>query len=307
MSHLSNTKSRQAIPFSLAIPASFTSGTQSGQLTSLDGYTVRVALSPNMTLPQDSEAHLIQAAIPYTQPNIGLAADAIPGFTAGNDRISINWNAGGRTDYIFPTGLYGVADLALALNQIAATAGWISAAATSPLFILTGITATQKILITVDPSVLAGGAFPAGGVVIDFLNPSVAALNNSIGPMMGWPTSGGGATLTIAGAGTAPVSFLAPNVANLAIFSAYALWASCVTDSYNQGLTGKLLAVFPLGAFSPNSIMSIQPALEYPVPVASGTYSTMDFYFTDQSMNRLLLSNFQAPVEFSFLIAPLPR
>ena len=301
---------RRPIPFSLAIPSGFTTGTQSGQLTAIDGYTCRVSLSPNLTLQPNSEAHLIQAAIPYTQPNIGPAAAGIPGYSSGNNRISITWNGGARTDYYMggsssSSGLYGVNDVAQALNQIAATAGWIASAATSPLFILTGVAATQKVIMTLDPSVLTGGTFPAGGVVIDFLNPSVAALNDSIGPILGWPTSGGSASLSIAGGGAAAVSFLAPNVANFALYTAYALYASFVTESYNQGLTGKLLAVFPLGAASPNTVMSTQATLEYPVPVAPSVYSTIDFYFTDQSGNRLLLSNFQSPIEFSFVIDAL--
>jgi len=295
------------IPFTLSIPAGFTAGTQSGNLTAVDGYTCRVSLSPNFDLSKSTEVHLIQASIPYTQPNIGPSAASIPGFSAGNNRISITWNGGARTDYFMggssaSSGLYGVDDLATALNQIAATAGWVSSSATSPLFILTGIASTQKIVMTVNPSVLTGGAFPAGGVVIDFLNPGVGGLNDSIGPMMGWPTSGGGATLSIAGSGTSAVSFNAPDAANLAIYTAYGLYGSFATDSYNQGLTGKLVSVFPLGTFSPNSIMSFQPPQPFPIPVAKSVYSQIDFYFTDQSGQRLLLNNFQAPIQFSLMI-----
>jgi hypothetical protein len=292
----------QPIPFALSIPAGFTSGSQSGQLTAVDGFTVRAQLSPNMQLPPDSEAHLIQASIAYTQPNIGPASANIPGFPAGDDRISINFNGGGRTDYFFPQGLYSVDDIATQLNIIANTAGW-STNPTIPLFIVQGVAATQTVILTVNPAALSGGVFPAGGIVIDFLNPGVNTLNDSIGPILGWPTSGGGATLSIPGGGSTPVSFAAPNVANFAFTSAYALFCSFVTDSYQNGLTGKLLAVFPLGNFLPNSVMAFQPSLKYPVPTAAGVYSSVDFFFTDQSGNRLLLTNFQAPTQFTLLIA----
>jgi len=295
-------KPPQPIPFTLAIPAGFTSGMVSGAVQAIDGYTARVSLSPSLTLPSDSEAHLIQASIAYTQPNLGTAASGIPGFPSGNNRISINFNGGGRTDYFFPQGLYSVADIATQLNIIANNAGWI-ASPTDSLFIVQGVVATQKIILTVNPAPLAGGVFPAGGIVIDFLNPSVGALNDSIGPVLGWPTSGPGATLTIPGGGAAAIAFSAPNVANFAFTSAYALFCSFVTDSYQNGLTGKLLTVFPLGTFAPNTVMSFTPPLKYPVPVASGVYSTVDFFFTDQSGNRLLLANFQAPTQFSILIA----
>ncbi len=298
---------RKGIPFTLAIPAGFTSGTQSGNLTAVDGYTCRVSLSPNMDLQKSETVTLIQAAIAYTQPNIGPSAAAIPGFASGNNRISITWDGGARTDYFMggsssSSGLYGLSDVQLALNQIAASQNWIAAASTSPLFILTGIAATQTVILSVNPAVLTGGAFPASGVVIDFLNPGVGALNDSIGPLLGWPTSGGGATLTIPGGGTTSVSFTAPQTADMAIYTAYALWASIASNSYNQGLTGKLLAVFPLGAYSPNTIMAINPPLAFPVPCVKSQFSSIDFYFTDQSGQRLLLSNFQAPTEFSLMI-----
>ena len=290
------------IPFTLAIPAGFTTGTQVQNLTAVDKYTCQVSLSPRMDLSLSREAHLIQASIPYSQPNIGGASSGVPGFVAGNNRISITWNGGARTDYLFPQGLYGVSDLESQLNQFAATAGWISSAAVSQLFFLTGIPSTQTILLTVDPAVLTGGAFPASGVVIDFLNPGVGALADSIGPVMGWPTTGAAATLTIAGAGTTPVSFLGPNTANLALYTAYALYCSFLLNSYQQGNIGQLLAVFPLGAFKPNSVMSFQPPQVFPIPVAKGVYSVVNFWFTDQLGNRLILNNFQASMEFSFLI-----
>lgn len=299
---VSSQKVPSPVPFSLAIPAAFTSGMTDGLVTAIDGFTARVQLSPALFLSENSSAYLIQASIAYSQPNIGPAAGGIPGFVNGNNRISINFNGGGRTDYLFPQGLYSVEDVQTELNLLAAAAGWL-ATPSSQLFFVQGIPATQTVIITVQPAALAGGVFPPGGIVIDFLNPSVGGLNNSIGPILGWPTSGAGATLTIPGGGGTAVAFAAPNIANFALTSAYALFASFVTDSYQNGVTGKLLAVFPLGSFQPNSVMSFQPPLKFPVPCAGSVYSSIDFYFTDQSGNRLLLVNFQAPTQFSILIA----
>jgi hypothetical protein len=293
----------QPIPFSFAIPSEFTPGMVSGNVTCADAYTARIALSPSLQLSDKMEGHLTQGSIAYTQPNIGSPGQ-VPGFPSGDDRISIAWNGGARTDYLLPEGLYGFADVATQLNLIAAANGWITNP-TANLFTLLGVTATQSVILQVNPMVLAGGVFPAGGVVIDFLNPGALGQNDSIGPILGWPTSGAGATLTIAGGGSAIVSFSAPNTANFAITSAYAVYISFLKDSYSNGLTGKLLYVFPLGSGVPNSVLSFQPSLAYAVPVSSGTYSTADVWFTDQSGNRLPLVNFQAPTVISMMIATL--
>lgn len=295
-------KPPQPIPFSVTIPAGFVAGAQNGQVMAIDGYTARIKLSPNLPLPADSEAHLIQASIAYTQPNIGPAASRIPGYLSGNNRISIAFGGGPRTDYFLPQGLYSVNDVATQLNIIANNAGWI-ASPSSPLFTLQGVAATQKVILTVNPAPLTGGVFPAGGIVIDFLNPGVGGLSDSIGPVLGWPTAGGAATITAPGGSAAAISFSAPNVSDFAFTSAYGLYCSFVKDSYQSGLTGKLLAVFPLGSFAPNTVMSFQPSLKYPVPIASGMYSEVDFTLTDQNGVRLLLANFQAPTQFSILIA----
>jgi len=300
--HSAPEKLQSPVPFALAIPAGFAAGMTDGQVTTVDGFTARVQLSPPLFLSENSSAYLIQASIAYSQPNVGPAASVIPGFISGNNRISIDFNAGGRTDYFFPQGLYSVEDIETQLNLIASNAGWL-VNPMAQLFAVTGIPSTQTVILTVNPAALTGGVFPAGGIVIDFLNPSVAAINNSIGPILGWPTLGAGAVLTIPGGGATAVAFSAPNTANFALTSAYALFASFVTDSYQNGLTGKLLSVFPLGSFQPNSVMTFMPSLKYPVPTASSVYSAIDFYFTDQSGNRLLLTNFQAPTQFSILIA----
>lgn len=290
------------IPFSIAIPGSFTTGTTAGNVTAIDAYTARITLSPPLQLASSMEAHVVTAALSYTQPNMGAAADIVPGFPAGDNRISITWNGGARTDYLLAKGLYGYPDVAQALNLIAFNAGWITSLS-PPLFTLVGVSATQKVILSVNPAGLSGGVFPAGGVVIDFLNPGALALNDSMGPILGFPTSGGGATLTIAGGGSATVTFPAPNVANFAIYSAYILYLSCVRDGYLNGLSGKILYSFPLGDFAPNSVVAYQPPLILPVPVVSGTYSQVDIYFTDQSGNRLSLANFQAPTSLSIMMA----
>jgi len=291
----------EPIPFSFSIPAEFTPGMVAGAVTCVDPYTARIALSPPLQLSDKMEAHLTQGSIAYTQPNIG-GINVVPGFPAGDNRISITWDGGPRTDYLLPEGLYGFADVAVQLNLIAAANGWT----TSPianLFTLLGVTATQSVIMQINPSVLAGGVFPPAGVIIDFLNPGALGNNDSIGPILGWPTAGPGATLTIPGGGSTIVSFSAPNTANFALTSAYAIYLSFLKDSYTNGLTGKLLFVFPLGGGVPNNVISFQPSLAYTVPVAAGTYSATDVWFTDQSGNRLVLENFQAPTVISLMMA----
>jgi hypothetical protein len=288
------------IKLDLSFPGNFVPGSSSGGVTASDAYTITVTMSPPLQLPPECELHLLSASISYSFPNLGVTADGIPNYPAGNSRVSINFNAGGRTDFVAPTGLYAYQDVASWLNQVAVAQGWISSTAT-PLFAFTGIAATQKLILTVNPAGLAGGAFPAGGIVIDFLNPSVAALNNSIGPVLGWPTSGGGATLTIA-AGTAPVQFFAPNVADFAFVSAYVAYLSCLRDGSFNGGSGKVLYVFPLGAGRPNTVVAYQPPLAAATPVVSGSYSQLSLYFTDQAGNRLKTAFFQAPTQLSMII-----
>lgn len=292
------------VPFTFSIPAGFTPGQSAGGVSCVDAFTARISLSPPLKLDRDMEGHLTSGSVAYTQPNIGAANAPIPGFPAGDNRISIAWNGGPRTDYLLPQGLYGFNDIATQLNIIAAAAGWTSSA-TAPLFSILGIQSTQKILLTVNPAAITGGVFPAGGVVIDFLNPGALALNDSIGPILGFPTSGGGATLTIAGGSALAVTFAAPNVSNFAFTSAYALYMSFLRDSYVNGLTGKLLYVFQLGTADPNSVLTVLPPLKFSVPLATGAYSTVDVWFTDQSGNRLSLANFQSPAAISMMLAKI--
>lgn len=294
----------EPIRFAVTIPSGFAVGNVSGNLECVSRNVVRMQLAPPLSIPQGMEAHLLNASIPFTQPNVGAAADLIPGYTAGNDRVSITWNGGARTDYVAPSGLYGFQDIGLWMNQSAVDAGWINSVSDS-LFTFYGIQATQKVILVVDPSGLSGGAFPAGGVVIDFLNPGALALNDSMGPLLGWPTTGGGATLTIAGAGTAAESFAAPNVANFAIYSAYLISFSFLTNSYLNGQTGQYLDSFNVGEFQPNSLMTFQPPQKSGPTMAPGLYSQLTIAVTDQSGSPLAWSEFQAPVAISMMLEPI--
>lgn len=292
---------QETVPLTFSIPAGFSSGQVSGNVQCITPYSARFTFGNPLHVTDGTLATFVNATIPYTQPNIGPTSSSIPGFASGDNRISINWNGGGRTDYLLPAGLYGFDDVAEALNLIAYNAGWVASPITQ-LFIMQGISATQKVIMSLNPSVLSGSAFPAGGVVIDFLNPGVLGLNDSVGPILGWPTSGGGATLTIAGSGTTTVSFVAPNVANFALTSSYNLYVSFLKESYINGVPGPLLTTFPLGSQSPNSVASYQASLAYNVPVSKSDYAAVDVYLTDQSGNSLLLSNFQAPIQFSMYL-----
>jgi hypothetical protein len=296
------TRIADPVPFSFSIPAGFTPGQTQGNVACVDAFTARIALAPPLQIPRDMEAHLTTGSVAYTQPNIGTSAAPIPGYPAGDDRISISWNGGGITDYLLPQGLYGFNDIATQLNLLAATNGW-STGASAVLFTLIGIQSTQKILLSLNPAAIAGGTFPAGGVVINFTNPGVLGLNDSIGPILGFPTSGAGATLSVPGGGATVVTFAAPNVSNFAFTSAYALYLSFLRDSYVNGLTGKLLHVFQLGTAQPNSVLTVLPPLKFTVPIAAGSYSSVDVYFTDQSGNRLSLANFQSPASIGLMMA----
>lgn len=288
----------------LSIPTpNFTS--PAGNLIPLNSTTFRLAMFPPLEVPEGYEVSLLKATIPYTQPNVGAAADNITGFPNGDNRISINFAGGGRADFIFSLGLYGVSDIQSALNTFAQNAGWIASGVSTPMFTVTPIQATQQLALTVSPVPLAGGVFPAGGIVIDFLNPSVAALNNSIGPLLGWPTSGGGATLTIAAGGSAPVTFLAPNTANMAIYSDYFLFMSILADGYSNGATSSILDVISLGAATPNQLIQFEAKIPFPSKVRKGAYSAIDFFFTAQDGTKLALANFGAPISLSILFTPI--
>jgi hypothetical protein len=297
------------IPFAFSIPARFTPGQVSGGVFCLDATTARVRLSPPLSLDHYREAHLLQGSLPYSQPNIGSSTDNIPGFPLGNNRISITWpgvNGGLRTDYIIPTGLYGVMDLQLAINYFPFMPMGITSDFRKQLFVLDPISATQQVAFFVDKTQLIAGVIPPGAVV-DFLNPGANGLNDSVGPILGFLTTAG---ISPAG-GSLPFpnppndGYLAPDPANFAIYSAYVLYCSLCRESYNQGATGQLLFVFNLGGQAPQSVITFNPTLTPIVPVSAGTFSSIDFWFTDDQGNRLSLVNFDASVNINMIIAKM--
>lgn len=294
-------RSSAPILFYFSIPSDFTQGQTDGGLTCTDPFTARLALSPPMAFSRDMELHIVNASIPYSFPNMAPAG-IVPGFSAGNNRISISWNGGSRTDYLVPTGLYSVGGLQDALNSIAVTAGWIPAIS-SPLFLLTGIEATQTVSFEVTPQFLSGGVWPAGATSFDFLNPGALSLNDSMGPIVGFPTTGGGATITVTSNTTTPVTTQAPNEADFALTSAYLLYLSFCANSYNNGVTGQLAYSFSLGAARPNSVFREQPPLKTSAALVASTFSSVDIWFTDQNGVKLPLVYFSSPIAVTAMIA----
>jgi hypothetical protein len=191
------------------------------------------------------------------------------------------------------------------LNQIATSKGWI--VNNTPLFILTGINATQKVIFTLDPAALAPpgvGVVPAGGIDISFANPSPQfGTNDSIGPLLGFPTSGVDSVLNFAPGATSPISYTGTSAANFAVQSSYNLYVSLVNSSYQNGATGQLLYSFPIVAFQANSAIGYQPTLRYPVSASSGSFSNIEVWLTDQAGNRLSWKYFQLPFQFNAIIA----
>lgn len=291
--------SPEPIPLSLSIPGNYSVTTQGGPVL-LSPSIARFQISPPIVVPRDCSCSLIAASFTFSQPNIAPRG-VVPGIINGNNRISIAWNGGALTDYTLPLGLYSLADVQLALNQIAVAQGWMVGA--TELFILTGIAATQKAILSLNPAALTGGVFPAGGVQISFVNPGVLGFNDSIGPVLGFPTAGLGSVINIPGGGAAIVSTPAPNVANFANISSYNLYISILKNSYLNGSTGQLLYSFPIGAYTPNSVVSYQPTLRFPVQCDSNSYSTIDVWTTDQAGNPLPWVYYQSPFSFSCLIS----
>ncbi len=292
----------QSMTFS--IPSQFQVGQTSGNITCIDPFTARFQLNPPLNVSDHSVIELHQASFPYTQPNIASLADAVPNISTGNNRISINYGGAGWVDYPISTGLYTFSDIEFALNQIAFNAGWI----TSPtgLFVLQGIIATQQIIFTINPSVLVGGIFPVGNFAVSFANPSLeppGTAMNSMGPVLGFPTSGAGSLITGVAGSSSVVTTIAPNISNFANVSGYLLYVSIVNSSYLNGSSTKLLYAFPLGNSEPNSVIAYQASLRLPVSCNNSTFSFIDVYTTDQSGNRLPLKFYQAPFEFSVLIS----
>jgi hypothetical protein len=292
------------IPLSLSVPAGYSQTTKPGIIL-INPSTVTFQLSPPLVIPKDSNCSLISASFCFSQPNIAGLNDGVFNIMNGNNRISIGFG-GPLVDYYVPLGLYSVADLQLALNQIARdpAQGWV----TTPvdLFILTGISATQKIVFTLNPAALNGGVFPVGDLVISFQNPGVMGNNDSMGGLLGFTPTLSGPTIT--GPGTPPdnnkiVSQLAPDVSNFANISAYNLYLSFLTGSYQNNTVGQLLYSFPIGPYSPNSIISVEPKQRFPVQCNSSAYSTVNVWTTDQEGNPLPWKYYQSPFSFSCLIS----
>lgn len=315
-SSTSGIKNRAApIPISFAVPEGYAvTGPGPNDPILLDPFTVQFKLQPPLVIPENCSCGLTQASFAYSQPNI-VGPAVIESAPTGNNRITMNFGLG-PVDIVLDEGLYTFTDVESALNVWVRTHSGTGAVAppatalvTGPtdLFILTGIVATQKIVFSLNPAALAGGVFPAPnppGITVNFANPSiVTGLNNSIGQVLGYPTTGAGATFNTGTNTTQVYSNYAPNAAGFSNTSAYTLYMSIVTNSYQNGNTGQLLYSFPLGNFVPNSVASFQPTLRYPVPLISGTFSGVNFYTADQSGNRLPWSRYQAPFQFSALIS----
>ncbi len=315
-SSTSGIKNRAApIPISFAIPENYSAtGVNPGDPILLDPFTVRFRIQPPLILPDNCSCALAQASFAYSQPNIAGPAvlESIPN---GNNRITIDFGLG-PVDIVFDEGLYTSTDVEAAFNIWVRTHDGTGAIAppaialvtgAADLFILTGIASTQKIVFSLNPMALAGGVFPAPnppGITVDFTNPSVVSgMSNSIGPIIGYPTTGAGATFNTGTNTTEIYSNYAPNVAGFSDTSAYALYMSIITSSYQNGSTGQLLYSFPLGNFDPNNVASFQPTLRYPVPLISGAFSSIDVWTADQSGQRLPWSRYQAPFQFSAIIS----
>lgn len=264
-----------------------------------DKYTANFKLNPPLIIPPDCCCDLIQSSFAYSQPNIAGPGE-IESIPNGNNRISIRWGSAiSYTDYYLPTGLYDYLDVQYQLNLIARNNGW--ATGSVDLFIVQGVSSTQKIVITINPLALSPTSFPVGGVDISLQNPSpVTGRNDSLCFILGFNPS---YVLNIPAGGSTSIIIYAPNVAGFSDTSAYALYMSLIYGSYKDGLTGSLLYSFPLGNFSPNSIVSYQASLRYPVQISSGTFSNVKIWTTDQSGNRLPWNYYQAPFQFSVLIS----
>jgi hypothetical protein len=295
------------IALSFSVPQNAIS---TNSITFTDRYTVQFKMSPPLIIPDNSCCDLIQASFAYSQPNVAYP-NLIPGINSGNNRISINFNGGGYLDYYIPTGLYGYLDVAYQLNLIAREQNGTGMApynvdwgvtGAADLFTLQGISSTQEIYMTINPAAFESGAFPPGGFDITFINPSMqTGLNDSMGNLLGFGT--GSTFFNYPPNGTAPVSELAPNAAGFSNTSSYVLYMSLVTSSYKDGSTGQLLYSFPLGNYNPNSVVSFQSTLRFPVQLSSGNFSSLTVWTADQSGNRLPWEYYQAPFQFTCLIS----
>lgn len=310
------------IPISFAVPAGFSATIPGGPIF-VDNFTVRFPFNPPLIIPENCCCALTQASFAYSQPNI-VGPATIQSAPNGNNRITISFtNTGGTTpnyvDIVLDPGLYDFVDVQSALNIWVRThdvTGAIAPPATpivtgaADLFILTGITSTQKIVFSLNPAALSGGVFPVNnppGITVSFENPSPtgssAHTGDSIGNVLGYPTTGSGDSFNTGTDTDTIFSDYAPNVAGFSDTSAYTLYMSLVTNSYQNGSSGQLLYSFPLGNYTPNSVVGYQATLRYPVQLVSGTFSNIDLWTADQSGNRLPWELYQAPFQFSAMIS----
>ena len=290
------------IPLSLSIPANYIQTLPGGPLL-VDSSTVSFQLRPPLIIPAGCGCDLVEASFCFSQPNVGASGE-LASFGEGNDRITIQFGANPSADFIIPTGLYSVDDVEFALNQIAAQQGWVNPG--QSLFSLVGVAATQQILFGLNPAAITGNAFPAGGITVSFQNPGVNALNNSMGELLGFPTNPADpnyVVITAPGGGTTTVTQLSPNPADFATISSYNLYLSILTNSYVNGVQGKLLFSFPLGNEVPNSVVEKLPPKRFPVPTITNSYSNIDVWTTDDQGRRLKWQYYQAPFSFSCLIS----
>jgi hypothetical protein len=293
------------VPLSFSIPSGYDQTVSGGPILTTPS-RVTFQLAPPLIIPKECNCTLTSASFCFSQPNIAGNGDGVFNILNGNNRISIQYDADPTIDFRVPLGLYSVTDLQLALNQIARDKGWITGA--TDLFILSGISATQKIIFTLNPAAFTDGEFPAGGIIISFPNPGVDGFNDSMGNLLGFPTNPADpnyTTITAPGPGglAGLVSVPAPNVSNFANISAYNLYVSFLNNSYQNGAVGQLLYSFPIGPYTPNSVISYQPSLRFPVQCQSIEYSTVDIWTTDQSGNQLPWKYYQSPFSFSCMIS----
>lgn len=298
------------IPISFSIPAGYTQTIPGGPIL-IDRQTVRFPFNPPLILPENCCCGLTQASFAYSQPNI-VGPFTLQSAPNGNNRISIDFGSG-FVDILLDPGLYDFVDVQTALNIWVRThdvnggdapPGTPIVSGTTDLFIFTGISSTQKIIFSLNPNAFTPAGFPVGGITVNFENPSVVSgLNDSIGPVLGYPTTGAGVFTTPSGPTTDIYSNYAPNVAGFSDTSAYTLYMSIVTNSYQNGSSGQLLYSFPLGNYTPNSVVGYQATLRYPVQLASGSFSAVDIWTADQAGNKLPWDLYQAPFQFSAIIS----
>ncbi len=232
------------------------------------GTGVRVTFSPPIQLDERKKWAVVvyQANLPFTAPNIGGAADDIPGYPSGDNAVTVTWNGGAPVTILLPLGLYGVTDIAEGLNQAAYSQGWISDPLMDPLFTIQAIEATQSIVLYVNDS-------PAGGVTVDF-----SAAGSLAGPLGLAYAS----TVVPAGPLTTPYAIVGPNRANLFLYTEYVVNFDIVTGSYVDGKNGNAVLSVGLGDQTANSIVNVQPQFPQPIPLGQRTISSMIAYITDQ-------------------------